>query len=72
LEDFTTGLKMTFDFAAHARSLGAKSYTVRTVEELRDAFEMARKETGSTLIKIKVLPGTNTSWIRIMVACWCI
>jgi 3D-(3,5/4)-trihydroxycyclohexane-1,2-dione acylhydrolase (decyclizing) len=67
-----TGEYMTFDFAAHARSLGAKTYTVCTIAELREALEQAKKETVSTLIDIKVLPGTNTggyeSWWRVGVA----
>ncbi|MFC4099768.1 3D-(3,5/4)-trihydroxycyclohexane-1,2-dione acylhydrolase (decyclizing) [Paenibacillus xanthanilyticus] len=64
-----TGNYMPMDFAAHARSLGASAYTVRTSEELREAIEQARKEPVSTLIEIKVLPGTNTdgyeSWWRV-------
>ncbi|MFB9329996.1 3D-(3,5/4)-trihydroxycyclohexane-1,2-dione acylhydrolase (decyclizing) [Paenibacillus aurantiacus] len=64
-----SGSSMPMDFAAHARSLGASAYTARTSEELREAIEQARKETVSTLIEIKVLPGTNTdgyeSWWRV-------
>lgn len=60
---------MPMDFAAHARSLGAAAYTVRTAEELREAIVQARQEPVSTLIEIKVLPGTNTdgyeSWWRV-------
>ncbi|MCM3652281.1 3D-(3,5/4)-trihydroxycyclohexane-1,2-dione acylhydrolase (decyclizing) [Metabacillus litoralis] len=67
-----TGDYMPIDFAANARSLGAKGYTVHTVEELRAALEQAKKETVSTLIDIKVLPGTCTtgyeSWWRLGVA----
>lgn len=63
---------MPIDFAANARSLGAKGYTVHTVEELREALEQAKKETVSTLIDIKVLPGTCTTgyeaWWRLGVA----
>ncbi|WP_144551397.1 3D-(3,5/4)-trihydroxycyclohexane-1,2-dione acylhydrolase (decyclizing) [Peribacillus simplex] len=67
-----TGEYLEIDFAANARSLGAKGYTVRTLEELQDALEKAKQETVSTLIDIKVLPGTCTtgyeSWWRLGVA----
>lgn len=67
-----TGDCLPIDFAANARSLGAKGYTVHTVEELREALEQAKKETVSTLIDIKVLPGTCTTgyeaWWRLGVA----
>ncbi|MCS7462111.1 3D-(3,5/4)-trihydroxycyclohexane-1,2-dione acylhydrolase (decyclizing) [Paenibacillus doosanensis] len=67
-----SGDYMPIDFAAHARSLGAKSYSARTVEELRDALEKAKGEQVTTLIDIKVLPGTNTdgyeSWWHVGVA----
>ena len=60
------------DFAAYARSLGAKAYTATTVEELRQALHQAKQEKVSTLIDIKVLPGTGTdgyeSWWRVGVA----
>ncbi|UQZ83507.1 3D-(3,5/4)-trihydroxycyclohexane-1,2-dione hydrolase [Paenibacillus konkukensis] len=67
-----SGDYMPIDFAAHARSLGAKSYSARTVEELRDALEKAKGGQVTTLIDIKVLPGTNTdgyeSWWHVGVA----
>lgn len=67
-----TGDYLEIDFAANARSLGAKGYSVRTLEELQDALKKAKKETVSTLIDIKVLPGTCTtgyeSWWRLGVA----
>jgi 3D-(3,5/4)-trihydroxycyclohexane-1,2-dione acylhydrolase (decyclizing) len=67
-----TGDYMPIDFAANARSMGAKGYTVHTIEELKDALAQAKKETVSTLIDIKVLPGTCTtgyeSWWRLGVA----
>ncbi|TDL91574.1 3D-(3,5/4)-trihydroxycyclohexane-1,2-dione acylhydrolase (decyclizing) [Vibrio vulnificus] len=66
------GEYLEIDFAANARSMGAKGYTVRTLEELQDALEKAKQETVSTLIDIKVLPGTCTtgyeSWWRLGVA----
>lgn len=67
-----TGDYMPIDFAGHARSLGARSYTASNVEELRDALEKAKREPITTLIDIKVLPGTNTdgyeSWWHVGVA----
>ncbi|MFF2501026.1 3D-(3,5/4)-trihydroxycyclohexane-1,2-dione acylhydrolase (decyclizing) [Peribacillus sp. NPDC058075] len=67
-----TGEYLEIDFAANARSMGAKGYTVHTLEELQDALEKAKQETVSTLIDIKVLPGTCTtgyeSWWRLGVA----
>lgn len=60
---------MQMDFAAHARSMGAKAYKATTAEELRAALLKARGETITTLIEIKVVPGTNTSgyesWWRV-------
>jgi 3D-(3,5/4)-trihydroxycyclohexane-1,2-dione acylhydrolase (decyclizing) len=60
---------MPMDFAAHARSLGAKAYTAVTVTELQEALKRAKQETISTLIHIPVLPNTNTSgyesWWRV-------
>jgi len=67
-----TGEYIPVDYAAHARSMGAKTYTVRTAKELREALLQARAEKGTTLIEIKVLPGTNSggyeSWWRVDVA----
>ncbi|NOV01127.1 3D-(3,5/4)-trihydroxycyclohexane-1,2-dione acylhydrolase (decyclizing) [Paenibacillus planticolens] len=55
-----TGEYMSIDFAAHARSLGAKAYTASTEKELKEALLQAKKESVTTLIEIKVVPGTNT------------
>ena len=67
-----TGNYIEIDFAANAKSLGAKSYTVRTLDELHDALEKAKSETVTTLIDIKVLPGTSSdgfeSWWHLGVA----
>ncbi|WP_136605719.1 3D-(3,5/4)-trihydroxycyclohexane-1,2-dione acylhydrolase (decyclizing) [Paenibacillus dokdonensis] len=64
-----TGGYLPIDFAAHARSLGAKAFTARSAEELREALELAKCETLTTLIEISVVPGTNTSgyesWWRV-------
>lgn len=66
-----SGDYMEIDFAAHARSLGAKGYTANTVEELRDALKKAKQDTISTLIHIKTLPSKvegYDSWWRLGVA----
>ncbi|MCJ8014104.1 3D-(3,5/4)-trihydroxycyclohexane-1,2-dione acylhydrolase (decyclizing) [Paenibacillus sp. KQZ6P-2] len=55
-----TGAYMPIDYAAHARSLGAKSYKSSTVEDLEQALLLAKQETVATLIEIAVVPGTNT------------
>lgn len=55
-----TGSYMPIDFAAHARSLGAVSFTARSSEELEEALCKAKAEKGPALVEIKVLPGTNT------------
>ncbi|NEU64857.1 3D-(3,5/4)-trihydroxycyclohexane-1,2-dione acylhydrolase (decyclizing) [Paenibacillus sp. ALJ109b] len=54
-----TGDYMPMDFAAHARSLGAKAYKAETTEQLEQAIRDARNETVTTLIEIPVVPGTN-------------
>ena len=56
-----TGSYLGIDFAAHARSLGAKAYKASTPAELKQALEQAKQETVTTLIEIPVVPGTNTS-----------
>ncbi len=48
------------DYAMVARGYGCKTYTARTMEELKAALEDAKKQTVSTLIDIKVLPKTMT------------
>ncbi|UCZ52789.1 3D-(3,5/4)-trihydroxycyclohexane-1,2-dione acylhydrolase (decyclizing) [Bacillus shivajii] len=63
---------MTIDFAQSAAGYGVKTYKVKTVEELRDALEDAKKQSVSTLIDVKVLPKTMTngygSWWHVGVA----
>ena len=63
---------LEIDFAGIARSLGAKAYTARTPEELQEALQKAKEETVSTLIDIKVVPGTHShgyeSWWRVGVS----
>lgn len=60
------------DFAMNAASYGCKTYTVKTVDELKAAVIDSKKQTVSTLIDIKVLPKTMVhkynSWWRVGVA----
>lgn len=66
-----SGKYMDFDFAAHAKSLGAKGYSANTVEELRYALGKAKHDKISTLIHVKTLPSTvpsYESWWRLGVA----
>ena len=56
-----TGEYLDVDFAMVAKGYGAKTYKVTTMEELAAAIEDSKKQTISTLIDIKVLPGTMTS-----------
>lgn len=67
-----TGDYVQIDYAGHARSQGAVGYTVRTLEQLHSALADAKQQQVSTLIDIKVLPGTCTtgyeSWWRLGVA----
>lgn len=46
------------NFAMSAAAYGCKTYTVTTVEELKNAVIDSKKQTVSTLIDIKVLPKT--------------
>lgn len=60
---------LTIDFAKYAEALGVKAYSVSTVEDLYSAIKQSKTDTGSTLIHMKVIPGTNTdgyeSWWRV-------
>ena len=66
------GERIPVDFAKYAESLGVKSYRAHSIADLNDALAAAKKEKGSTLIDIKVKPGTMThgyeSWWRVGVA----
>ena len=66
------GNYMKIDFAGIARSLGAKGYIVRTLEEFKRALKDSREEKISTIIDVKVKPGTQSggyeSWWRVGVA----
>lgn len=55
------------NFAMSAAAYGCKTYTVKTVEELKNAVIDSKKQSVSTLIDIKVLPKTmvnnyNSFW----------
>ncbi|MCJ8008189.1 3D-(3,5/4)-trihydroxycyclohexane-1,2-dione acylhydrolase (decyclizing) [Lederbergia wuyishanensis] len=67
-----TGPIMHIDYAQSAAGYGVKTYTARTLDQLRDALEDAKKQTVSTLIDIKVLPKTMTdgygAWWHVGVA----
>ena len=60
------------DFAMNAAGYGCKTYTVKTIEELKAAIIDSKKQTVSTLIDIKVMPKTMIhkyhSWWRVGVA----
>jgi 3D-(3,5/4)-trihydroxycyclohexane-1,2-dione acylhydrolase (decyclizing) len=64
-----TGPDMPISYAESAKGYGAKTYTVRTVEELKAALASTKRDTVSTLIDIKVLPKTMTggyeAWWRV-------
>lgn len=57
------------DFAAIGAGYGMKTYQVNNLDELKRAVKDAKKQTVSTLIDIKVLPGSMTggydSWWRV-------
>lgn len=63
---------MPIDFAKNAEAYGLKTYTIRTVEELRAALEDALTQPRPVLYDIKVLHGSMTpgfeSWWRVGVA----
>ncbi|MFS0862169.1 3D-(3,5/4)-trihydroxycyclohexane-1,2-dione acylhydrolase (decyclizing) [Fredinandcohnia sp. 179-A 10B2 NHS] len=67
-----TGPIIPIDYAQSAAGYGVKTYTVKTVDELRAALEDSKKQTVSTLLDIKVLPKTMTngydSWWNVGVA----
>ncbi len=63
------GKYVPVDFAAIGAGYGMKTYRVSDLDELKEAVEDAKKQTVSTLIDIKVLPGSMTggydSWWRV-------
>lgn len=54
------GELLPIDFAKCASGYGVKTYSVKTLDELKNALEDAKKQEVSTLIDIKVLPKTMT------------
>ena len=54
------GELMPMDFAMSASGYGCKTYTVKSLEDLKFALEDSKKQTVSTLIDIKVLPKSMT------------
>jgi len=67
-----SGGLIPIDFAKAAEGYGVKTYTVKTLAELKAALEDSKKQTRSTLIDIKVLPKTMTegykSWWHVGIA----
>jgi len=66
------GAMIPIDYAGCAAGYGAKTYRVRTIDELKQALSDAKKQSISTLIDIKVLPKTMTdgynSWWHVGIA----
>lgn len=63
------GDHLVVDYAKIAEGYGVKSWSVRTMDELHAAVEAARRETGPTLIDVKVTHKSMThgyeSWWRV-------
>ena len=64
-----TGDFTAVDFKKYAEALGVKAFFAEDADQLRLSLEKARSEQVSTLIEVKVLPGTMTggyhSWWRV-------
>ena len=64
-----TGNFTAVDFKKYAEALGVKAFYAEDADQLSFSLEKARSETVSTLIEVKVLPGTMTggyhSWWRV-------
>ena len=64
-----TGEFTAVDFKKYAEALGVKAFFAADADQLSFSLEKARSETVSTLIEVKVLPGTMTgeyhSWWRV-------
>lgn len=67
-----TGDYVPIDFAQMAGAMGVKTFSVRDLKDLPKALKAARESKVSTLIDIKILPGTQSdgyeSWWRVGVA----
>jgi len=48
------------DYAKIAEGYGCKTYTVTTMDELKNALDDIKLQTRSTLVDIKILPKTMT------------
>ena len=63
---------LPIDYAKCAEGYGARTYTVRSLDELKAALKDAKRQDISTLIDIKVLPKTMTdgyeSWWHVGIA----
>ena len=55
-----TGQYAPIDFSSIAKGYGAKVYKVENLADLKIAIDQSKKDEVSTLIEIKVLPGTMT------------
>lgn len=66
------GNVVPIDFAKCAEGYGCKTYTVTTIEELREALEDSKKQNVTTLLDIKVAHGSMSdgydAWWRVGVA----
>lgn len=66
------GSVVPIDFAKCAEGYGCKTYTVTTIEELREALEDSKKQSVTTLLDIKVAHGSMSdgydAWWRVGVA----
>lgn len=64
-----TGEYMPIDFAKVAEGYGAKGFRAKSIEEIHEAFKEMKASDVTTLIDIKVLPGTMTdgyyAWWRV-------
>ena len=64
-----TGDFTAVDYKKYAEALGVKAFYAEDADQLSCSLEKARSETVSTLIEVKVLPGTMTggyhSWWRV-------
>ena len=67
-----TGNLIPVDYAKIAEGYGLKSYTCKTIAELKAALEDAKKQTVACLFDLKVIPKTMTdgyeSWWDVGIA----
>ena len=59
--DEVKGALIPVDYAKVAEGYGLKSYTVRTIEELKAAIADAKTQEVATLIDLKIIPKTMTN-----------